>query len=378
MWNAPSADSAWGIATTGSSEAVLLAGLAFKHRWLLMHTYQPQTNMNVIIGDNAHLCVRKFADYFDVEARAVPVNEQSGFVFDVDQLRDKLDRNTIGVFLTLGSTYTGHFDPVERVCKILDEFELQTGHNIPVHVDAASGGFIAPFTSGNERFLWDFRLRRVASINTSGHKFGLTPLCVGWLLWRDKSHIPKSLLRESSYLRGTQTAFTLSFSRSAMPITAQYFNFYSKGMNGYRAHVNDSLIKAQVLSERLESTGYFTCLSDIHRKARRSKTMCDSHARESDSFNPGLPIVVFRLLPDVKKRHADLTLSVISDVLYDMNISIPSFTLSGWGFNGEDIEVMRIVVREESTADEMANILRHLLDAVKRLASKDVECVQHI
>ncbi|OKP13492.1 Glutamate decarboxylase B [Penicillium subrubescens] len=332
MWSAPSVDSVFGTATTSSSEAVLLAGLAFKHRWQLRHHDQPQSHMNVIIGEKAHICVKKFADYFDVKARFVPANEQSRFIFDVDLLKEKLDENTsqkltiiVGVFLTLGSTYTGHYDPIEAASKILDEFELQTGHSIPIRADAASGGFIAPFTAINRSFVWDFHLRRVASINTSGHKFGLTPLGVGWLVWRDKSNVPDNLLLVSSYLRGTQTAFTLSFSRSAIPVTAQYFNFYSKGIHGYRAHVNESLNKAQVLSEQLEHSGYFACLSDIHGQPSRHNTMCKLHCTDSESLNiPGLPIVVFRLCSDVKKNLPELTLSDISDVLRTVEISIPN------------------------------------------------------
>ncbi|KAJ5954299.1 hypothetical protein N7501_008578 [Penicillium viridicatum] len=131
LWNAPSGF--FGAATTGSSEAVLLGGLAMKRQWQLQHPSHLNSRPNVLIGANAHICVNKVANYFDVEARIIPV---------------------IGVFLTLGSTYTGHYDPIQQVSRVLDEYEHQTGNNIPIHVDAASGGFIAPFTPSNTNFIW--------------------------------------------------------------------------------------------------------------------------------------------------------------------------------------------------------------------------------
>lgn len=173
LWNAPSGF--FGAATTGSSEAVLLGGLAMKRQWQLQHPCHLNSRPNVIIGANAHICVTKVANYFDVEARIVPVSKKSGYSFDLEGLEDRLDENTsmnshlkvsfffvvyadfltiVGVFLTLGSTYTGHYDPIQQVSRVLDEYEHQTGNNIPIHVDAASGGFIAPFTPSNTNFIW--------------------------------------------------------------------------------------------------------------------------------------------------------------------------------------------------------------------------------
>lgn len=167
----------------------------------------------------------------------------------------------------------------------------------------------------------DFRLPRVKSINTSGHKFGLTPLSVGWLIWREKSFIPNDLLLESSYLRGTQSAFTLSFSKSSTPVVVQYFQFCHLGLDGYRQIIHDSLATARLLSDLLEATGYFSCLSDMHRpisKCHGNLETCGPTAR------PGIPVVCFKLSDDFSLRNPGLCLSAFSDSMHDQKISIPS------------------------------------------------------
>ncbi|KAJ5409716.1 uncharacterized protein N7487_004075 [Penicillium crustosum] len=364
LWNAPSGF--FGAAMTGSSEAVLLGGLTMKRQWQLRHPCHLNSRPNVIIGANAHICVNKVANYFDVEARIVPVNEKSGYSFDLEGLEDRLDENTIGVFLTLGSTYTGHYDPIQQVSRVLDEYEHQTGNNIPIHVDAASGGFIAPFTSSNTNFIWDFRLPRVQSINVSGHKFGRAPLAVGWIIWREKSHIPQCLLLESSYLRGTQSNFSLSFSRSGAPIAGQYYNFLHLGLAGYRERTHILLDRACHLSVRLERTGYFSCLSDAHR--RQIPGICRDHCREGGQTTaPVLPVVVFRLTDHVQRLYPKVQLSDVSDAMHNFRFSIPNYTLRGWGYHGEDIEVMRLVLRDEMTMEMMEEVVTGITQAFEKL-----------
>ena len=177
---------------------------------------------NIIMGANAQVALEKFARYFEVESRILPVSRKSRHRLDPELVKKNIDENTIGVFVILGSTYTGHYEPVEEISKILDDYEAETGVDIPIHVDGASGAFIAPFThakAGGPK--WDFKLPRVKSINTSGHKFGLVYAGVGWIIWRDEKYLPKHLIFELHYLGGTEESYTLNFSRPGAQIIGQ-------------------------------------------------------------------------------------------------------------------------------------------------------------
>lgn len=148
LWGVRKGETAVGSPTVGSSEAIHLGGLAMKRRWQERRRAQGKDTArpNIIMGANAQVALLKFARYFEVEARVLPVSAKSKFCLDPDLVRENIDENTIGVFVILGSTYTGHYEPVETVSQILDEFQEKTGVDIPIHVDAASGGFVAPFT----------------------------------------------------------------------------------------------------------------------------------------------------------------------------------------------------------------------------------------
>jgi glutamate decarboxylase len=148
LWSVQKGEAAIGSATTGSSEAIHLGGLAMKRRWQEKRRAEGKDTLkpNIIMGANAQVALEKFARYFEVEARILDVSEKSEFRLDPELVKDNIDENTIGVFVIMGSTYTGHYEPVEEISKILDDFEAKTGHDIPIHVDAASGGFVAPFT----------------------------------------------------------------------------------------------------------------------------------------------------------------------------------------------------------------------------------------
>ena len=150
---------------------------------------------NILMGANAQVALEKFARYFEVEARILPVSQKSRHRLDPELVRQNIDENTIGVFVILGSTYTGHYEPVEEISKILDDYEAETDNSIDIHVDGASGAFIAPFTDAKAGQKWNFELPRVKSINVSGHKFGLVYAGVGWIIWRDESYLPKHLGR---------------------------------------------------------------------------------------------------------------------------------------------------------------------------------------
>jgi len=233
LWNAPDAEQATGCSTTGSSEAAMLGGLALKRRWQKRRAAagEPTDRPNLVMGINVQVCWEKLANYWDVEMRLVPM-EGDRFHLSAEEAVALCDENTIGVVAILGSTFEGSYEPVEEICAALDEFERQTGIDVPVHVDGASGAFVAPFI--DPELEWDFRLPRVASINASGHKYGLVYPGVGWIVWRDVDALPDDLIFWVNYLGDNMPTFALNFSRPGAQVVAQYYNFLRLGFDGYR------------------------------------------------------------------------------------------------------------------------------------------------
>src|SRR5690606_17448289 len=267
----------------------------------------------------------------------------------------------------MGSTYTGHYEPVEKVAAVLDEYEKRTGHDIPIHVDAASGGFVAPFL-GNAGRKWDFSIPRVRSINVSGHKYGLVYPGIGWIIWRAEKYLPKYLVFELHYLGGTEQTYTLNFSRPGAQVVAQYFNFVHFGRSGYTDIMKNAMANARMLSMALEATGWFRCVSDIHRELgvyapKPREKAADHSVSDSTSevnrlaeqfkasfegllnkeYNPGLPVVSFRLSDDFKKEFPQVLQSNISLLLRAKGYIIPNYALPP---NCENIEILRVVIRE--------------------------------
>ncbi|KAA1112493.1 hypothetical protein PGTUg99_020065 [Puccinia graminis f. sp. tritici] len=300
--------SRYGTATTGSSEAIQLGGLAMKKIWQAKRKAAGKSihepGPNIVMGANAQVALEKFARYFDVEMRLVPVSEKTNYCLDPIKAMEYVDENTIGVFVILGSTYTGHFEPVKPLSDLLDAYEAKTGISVPIHVDGASGAFIAPFVYPD--LPWDFRLPRVVSINTSGHKFGLTYVGCGWVVWRDQAHLPKELIFELHYLGSVEYSFSLNFSRPAHPIIHQYYNFVQLGFEGYRAIGLDDLANARLLSRALERSRYYKVLSDIHRKKADMQKPRDQVFGESglkfEEYVMGLPVVAFCWTDEFKKK----------------------------------------------------------------------------
>ena len=231
LWNSPESDSTLGCSTTGSSEAAMLGGMALKWKWRekMKAAGKPTDKPNMICGP-VQICWHKFARYWDIEIREIPM-EGDRLIMTPEEVIKRCDENTIGVVPTLGVTFTGQYEPVKAVSDALDMFEKDTGIDIPIHVDGASGAFIAPFIQPDLE--WDFRLPRVKSINASGHKFGLAPLGVGWALWRCKDCLPEDLIFNVNYLGGNMPTFALNFSRPGGEIVAQYYNFLRLGKKGY-------------------------------------------------------------------------------------------------------------------------------------------------
>jgi glutamate decarboxylase len=356
------------------------------------------------MGANAQVALEKFARYFEVEARILPVSKKSSYRLDPDLVRENIDENTIGVFVILGSTYTGHYEPVEEISKVLDEYQEKTGVDIPIHVDAASGGFVAPFThAGVGGPKWNFELPRVKSINASGHKYGLVYAGVGWIIWRDESFLPKHLIFELHYLGGTEQSYTLNFSRPGAQVIAQYYNLIHLGFKGYREIMENCLSNARVLSRALEATGFYTCLSDIHRpapaksaasavteKVKEAVTSAASSAvggedkgkkdettgtrtpriaqDTSADYVAGLPVVAFRFSEEFKKEYPHLKQETVSLMLRAKQWIIPNYALPP---NEDKTEILRVVVRENMSFDLLDRLISDIVEVTETLMDDD-------
>ncbi|CAG5155544.1 uncharacterized protein ALTATR162_LOCUS3714 [Alternaria atra] len=374
MWGAQKGEKAIGSATTGSSEAIHLGGLAMKRRWQEKRRAEGKdtSNPNIIMGANAQVALEKFARYFEVESRILPVSEDSSYRLDPKLVKENIDENTIGVFVILGSTYTGHYEPVEEISDILDAFEKETGNDIPIHVDAASGGFIAPFTHAKAGKKWNFELPRVKSINTSGHKFGLVYAGVGWIIWRDESYLPKHLIFELHYLGGTEESYTLNFSRPGAQIIAQYYNLIHLGFSGYRTIMENMLANARLLSRALEHTGWYRCVSDIHRKKgdfkfEKGKKQYDEGETSAD-YNAGLPVVAFTLTDEFHDDFPHVKQEAISNLLRAKQYIIPNYPLPP---SEEKTEILRVVVRESLSLDMIDRLVTDICGVTEMLMKTD-------
>ncbi|KAI1851173.1 hypothetical protein JX265_013291 [Neoarthrinium moseri] len=378
LWGAQKGEKAVGSATTGSSEAIHLGGLAMKRRWQEKRQAQDKDayKPNIIMGANAQVALEKFARYFDVEARILPVSEKSHFRLDPELVKENLDENTIGVFVILGSTYTGHYEPVEEISKILDSFQEETGIDIPIHVDAASGGFVAPFThAGVGGPKWNFELPRVKSINVSGHKYGLVYAGVGWIVWRDQSYLPEHLVFELHYLGGTEKSFTLNFSRPGAQIIVQYYNLIHLGFKGYQEIMENCLANARLLSKSLEATKWYTCVSDIHRRSQRrgvvegAKLAVTGEQNEtSTDYVAGLPVVSFRFSDEFKKDFPHIKQESVSLLMRARQWIIPNYALPP---KEDKTEILRVVVRESMSFDILDKLISDLVSVTETLIDND-------
>src|SRR3954452_12711656 len=261
LWHAPDAQAATGCSTTGSSEAAMLAGLALKRRWQQRRKAAGESTdkPNLVMGINVQVCWEKFCRYWDVEMRLVPM-EGDRFNLDGPSAVAQCDENTIGVVAVLGSTFDGSYEPVAGICSALDDLEKRTGLDVPVHVDGASGAFVAPFIDPDIE--WDFRLPRVQSINASGHKYGLVYPGVGWIVWRNPEALPDDLVFRVNYLGGEMPTFALNFSRPGNQIVAQYYNFLRLGFDGYRRVQQASRDVATRLASEIAAMGPFDLITD--------------------------------------------------------------------------------------------------------------------
>lgn len=377
LWNTELGEEAVGTATTGSSEAAMMGGLAMKRRWEAQRKAKGLSTdkPNIIMGANAQVCLEKFARYFDVEMRLLPIKQEAHFSFSMDDLRKNVDENTIGVFAILGSTLTGHYQNVAEIAEILDEVERETGNDVSLHVDGASGAFVAPFCSPELR--WDFRIPRVRSINASGHKYGLAPAGCGWILWRDQKYLPENLLFTLNYLGGSEITYNLNFSRPGHPIIHQYYTMVRNGFDGFFQTHSVSLEMARFLSFYLETTGYFDVLSDIHRprgqffsksghKSYKTNDLSELKDKPLTFFNGGLPVVSFTFTEEFKKKFPFIPQEAVSSMLRDKGYIIPNYSLPP---SHENIEVLRIVINDNMSVDLLDMVMQDITRVTNKLIS---------
>jgi glutamate decarboxylase len=341
LWNAARPDETVGCSTTGSSEACMLAGLALKRRWQHRRGAEgrPTDRPNMVMGINVQVCWEKFANYWDVEARLVPM-EGERYHLTGEQAVKYCDENTIGVVAILGSTFDGSFEPVADICAALDGLQHERGWNISVHVDGASGAMIAPFCDPELR--WDFRLPRVASINTSGHKYGLVYPGVGWVVWANTEALPQDLVFKVNYLGGEMPTFALNFSRPGAHVCAQYYNFLRLGIEGYERVQQYCRDVATRLAHRISALGPFRLITD----------------------GSELPVFIFTLA-DGEKGYSVFD---VSAALREQGWLVPAYTFPA---HREDLAVLRIVVRNGFTHDLADLFLEALEKALPRLRGQD-------
>jgi glutamate decarboxylase len=326
LWHAPGGSPATGCSTTGSSEAAMLGGLAMKRRWVQRRTAEgkPADKPNMVTGINVQVCWDKFANYWDIELRLVPM-EGDRFNLSAKEAIELCDENTIGVVAVLGSTFDGSYEPVAEIAAALDDLQERTGLDVPLHVDGASGAFIAPFV--DEDLLWDFKLDRVVSINASGHKYGLVYPGVGWIVWRDADHLPPDLIFWVNYLGDNMPTFALNFSRPGAQVVGQYYNFLRLGVEGYKRVQQYARDVATRLSAQIEELGPFKLLT------------------RGDE----LPVFAFTLHDDVE----NYTVFDVSNAMRERGWQLPAYTFPE---NRTDLAALRVVVKRGFSHD-MADML---------------------
>lgn len=340
LWNAPDAEEVMGTSTVGSSEACMLGGMAMKFRWrnlarergLDLNAQKP----NLVISSGYQVCWEKFCVYWDIEMREVPMDEEH-LSINLDKVMDYVDEYTIGIVGILGITYTGKFDDIEALDQLVEKYNETHEHQLVIHVDGASGAMFVPFVDPD--LTWDFRLKNVVSINTSGHKYGLVYPGVGWILWRNQEYLPKELIFDVSYLGGNMPTMAINFSRSASQVVGQFYNFYRLGYEGYREIHKHSQKAAMNISKAIEETGLFKLYND----------------------GENLPIVCYTL-----KEDADVSWNLyeLADRLQMKGWQVPAYPLPA---DLDDIVIQRFVCRADLGQNLADSLIEDFLQCIEDL-----------
>ncbi len=349
LWGIPEnekfGDDFIGTSTVGSSEGCMLGGLSllftWKHRAKAagldvddLHKHRP----NLVITSGYQVVWEKFCNYWNVEMRTVPMHDDV-LSLDMDHVMDYVDENTIGIVGIFGITYTGGIDDIKKLDSLVEDYNKTAKLPIKIHVDAASGGFIAPFLDGFEP--WDFRLKNVASINVSGHKYGMVYPGIGWIVWRKNTmdYLPQELRYSVAYLGDSVDSIAINFSRSGAHIIAQYYNFIRFGFNGYKAVMENTRDVAKTLAKNLRELGIFDILVDGSK----------------------LPLVCWKLKDNADRKW---TLYDLETKLKEFGWQVPAYPLPE---NLEKQTIQRIVVRPGMTMTILDDFLEDLQMAVKEL-----------
>ncbi len=342
LWHVPDANDTIGTSTIGSSEACMLGGLALKRHWQQARKAAGKSidKPNLVMSTAVQVCWEKFTNYFEVEPRWVPVSDEHLFL-DGHDLDEYVDENTIGVVAIMGQTYTGAYEPVKEIAAKLDEIQEKTGLDVRIHVDGASGAFIAPFCQ--PELEWDFRIERVASISTSGHKFGLVYPGVGWVVWRDTERLPESMVFHCAYLGGDMPTLALNFSRPGAQVLLQYYQFLRLGKEGYRAVQQNCLDVAQYLSAAIANMGPFELVT------------------KGDT----IPVFAWRLKKDASPNW---TLYDLEDRLRMKGWQVPAYPLPD---DLAEVTLQRIVVRNGLSRDLATKLLADMTTEVAFLQGLD-------
>lgn len=343
LWNAQDSETATGTSTIGSSEAAMLGGMAMKWNWKdkMKKAGKSTTKPNIVMGANTQICWHKFCKYWEIEAREVK-SEGNRFILNAEEALKLVDENTIGVVVIMGSTMDGSYEPVKEVADALDAYQKKTGIDIPIHVDGASGAFVAPFIQ--PKLEWDFRVSRVVSINASGHKYGLVYPGVGWVVWRDKKHLPDDLVFHVNYLGGDMIDFSINFSRPGNQVIAQYYNFLRLGFEGYQRIQQVNQDVALYLSSKIAKLGPFELITD----------------------GSDIPVFCWKLKDKVADK-ANYTLYDMADKLRERGWLVPAYTMPP---NRQDLVVQRIVVKEGFSRDMADMLLNDVTRALKWFESQ--------
>ncbi|KAI9820520.1 MAG: hypothetical protein M1832_003711 [Thelocarpon impressellum] len=342
LFNAPTSDDsdcAMGTSCVGSSEAIMLGTLAMKKRWQKRRQAEgkPYDRPNIVMNSAVQVCWEKAARYFEVEERYVFCTNKR-YVIDPVHAVELVDEHTIGICAILGTTYTGEYEDVKAINDLLVERKI----DCPIHVDAASGGFVAPFVYPDLE--WDFRLEKVVSINVSGHKYGLVYPGVGWVVWRSPEHLPQELVFNINYLGADQASFTLNFSKGASQVIGQYYQMIRLGKRGYRAIMTNLTHTADYLAAALRQMGFIIM---------------------SQGGGRGLPLVAFRLDPARGKHYDEFS---VAHQLRERGWVVPAYTMAP---HTEDLKLMRVVVREDFSRSRCDQLLCDVQQAVKTLDLMD-------
>ena len=339
LYNAPGETT--GARTQGSSEAIMLGALSLKWKWKQRREAEskPADKPNLIFGGDVHVVWEKFCRYFDVEPKIVPL-QPGKYTIGPEDVQPLIDENTIGVAAVLGTTFTGHADDIVGINRLLVDLKGEKGLDVPLHIDAASGGFVWPFLYPDSE--WDFRLEQVRSINVSGHKFGLVYPGIGWLVFREQSDLAEDLVFYENYLGKTDATFTLNFSTGSAMVLAQYYNFIRYGREGYAYVIKAMQQNARALAEKLKAGGDFELIGDGEEQ---------------------LPLVAFKLAGEKNYDEFDVSWQLSAE----RGWMLPAYTLPP---KAEDVKVLRALVKQTLSRAQVDRLAEDLAEACATLEKK--------